>query len=141
MRLSNPALLIGDDDLNLREALGEVFRPRGFRTFLAANGEEALEILRHEVIHLALLDVHMPKLGGLETLQQVHELRILVPCILVSAQLDDFVLQKAREFQAYSVLFKPFSLAEIVRTVSKALEQIYHWQSHQFRSFDTSAEF
>ena len=56
-----PSILITDDDLDFRETLRFVFEPRGFRTLLAGDGEEALEIMRGEQVHLVLLDVHMPQ--------------------------------------------------------------------------------
>ena len=64
----SPSLLITDDDSDFRETLQVVFEPQGFRTLLAGDGEEALHIVRHEEVHLLLLDMHMPKLTGLETL-------------------------------------------------------------------------
>ena len=88
MRLELPSLLITDDDRDFRETLRNVFEPR-FRTLLAGDGEEALDIVRREEVHLLLLDMHMPKLTGLETLRQVKRFKSLLPCILLSARLDD----------------------------------------------------
>jgi CheY-like chemotaxis protein len=62
------SILITDDDRGCREALCEIVASEGFRTLLAESGEEALEIIREERIHLALLDMHMPRLTGLETM-------------------------------------------------------------------------
>ena len=66
----------------LRETLCEVLSPQGFRTLLAEDGEQAVRIVRTERVHLVLLDMHMPKLTGLETLRQVKQLKALLPCIL-----------------------------------------------------------
>lgn len=121
----NPALLIGDDDRCLRETLGEVFRPRGFRTFLAADGEEALSILRAHEIHLALLDLHMPKLSGLDAIRAVRELRLSLPCVLVSANFDEQIRAQARLLEVVRLLAKPFSLDEVVRTVLEIMDQWY----------------
>ena len=67
-----------------------VFAPRGFRILLAGDGEEALHIVRTQVVHLALLDMHMPKLTGLETLRLVKQFKAMLPCILMSAHWDEF---------------------------------------------------
>ena len=69
MLIETPSLLITDDDPGFRETLRVVFEPRGFRTLLAGDGEEALQIVHQEQVHVVLLDVHMPKLTGLETLR------------------------------------------------------------------------
>ncbi|MCS7238385.1 MAG: response regulator [Thermoguttaceae bacterium] len=121
----HPALLIGDDDRLLRETLGEVFRPRGFRTFLAADGEEVLSILRANEIHVALLDLHMPKLSGLEAIRAVRELRLSLPCVLVSANFDEQIRAQARLLEVVRLLAKPFSLEEVVRTVLEIMEERY----------------
>ena len=83
MLLKSPSLLITDDDSDFRETLHLALEPRGFRTLLAGDGEEALQIVRREEVHLLLLDMHMPKLTGLETLRLVRQFRAMLPCILL----------------------------------------------------------
>ena len=95
MLLEIPTLLITDDDPGFRETLRVVFEPRGVHTLLAGDGQEAIEIVHQEKIHLVLLDMHMPKLTGLETLQQLKEFRAMLPCILLTAQLDDRIVEQA----------------------------------------------
>jgi len=122
-----PSLLITDDDDQFRATLGEVFRPRGFRTLLAGDGEEALRIIRTQPVDLLLLDMHMPRLTGLETLRRVRQIRALLPCILLSARLDQVIVEQARREHAFSVLAKPVTLEQITSTVHEALARAYHW--------------
>ena len=68
-----PSLLITDDDYDFRETLRGVFEPRGFHTLTAGDGEEALEILKHETVHLALFDMHMPRLSGLDAIRRLKQ--------------------------------------------------------------------
>jgi len=96
MQIEMPSLLITDDDPGFRETLRVVFEPKGLRIYLAGDGEEALEIVHREQVHVVLLDMHMPKLTGLETLRQLKQFRALLPCILLSAQLDDSIVEQAR---------------------------------------------
>jgi CheY-like chemotaxis protein len=119
--------LITDDDPDFRETLEGVFAPRGFRTLLAGDGEEALHIVHTQEVHLVLMDMHMPKLTGLETLRQVKQFRALLPCILLSAQWDDRLIEQARSAQAFLILRKPIGLGEITGAVRQALERTYHW--------------
>ena len=123
-----PSILITDDDRDFRETLASVFRPRGFRTLMAQDGQEALEIVRRQDVHLLLLDLNMPRLGGLETLRQVKRYKALMPCIILSAGLDDALIQQARAERAFSVLSKPVSCREITSAVELALWQAYHWR-------------
>lgn len=127
MSLKTPSLLITDDDRGIRETLRDVFQPRGFQTFLAADGEEALDIVHHEEIHLVLIDMHMPKLSGLETIRRVKQIRAVLPWILISAALDEAIAQEAREIDVFGVLAKPIRCAEITRIVGQAMQTIYGW--------------
>ena len=54
------SILITDDDRDCRETLRDIVEPQGFRTLLASSGEEALDIVHGEPVHLVLLDMHMP---------------------------------------------------------------------------------
>ncbi len=127
MLLETPSILITDDDRDFRETLREVFEPRGFRTWLAADGDEAIEIVRNEQVHLTLLDMHMPRLSGLEALRQIKRIHAIVPCILISAEMDEALAEAARRADAFSVHSKPIRLAELTGTISRAMRQIYDW--------------
>jgi len=127
MLVEAPLLLITDDDADFRETLQGVFEPKGFRTVLAGDGEEALHVVRSQEVHLVLLDMHMPKLTGLETLRLVKRIRARLPCILLSAELDDLIIEEARLARAFSVLSKPVTLRQLTGTVHKALQRAYNW--------------
>ncbi len=127
MLLETPSLLITDDDPGFRETLRVVFEPRGFRTLLASDGEEALKIVHTETVHVVLLDVHMPKLTGLETLRMMKEFRAMLPCILLSAQLDELIVEQARREHAYQVLAKTVTVGQITGAVRQALQRTYAW--------------
>jgi CheY-like chemotaxis protein len=127
MLVENPSLLITDDDPDFRETLRIVFEPRGFRTLLAGDGLEALNIVRNETVHVVLLDMHMPKLTGLETLRMLKEFRAMLPCILLSAQLDEWIVEQARLAHAYLALSKTVSVKQITGAVQQALQRTYAW--------------
>ncbi len=129
MRLETPRLLITDDDRDFRATLVDVLRSRGFDTLEAGDGEEALDVLHHEQVHLLLLDMHMPRLSGLETIRRLRklELEVVVPWILISAALDDEIVAEARAAAVFSVLPKPLRLPQLTTAVSAALRQTYNW--------------
>lgn len=129
MNLVTPSLLITDDDADFRATLRDVFEPRGFRTLLAESGEEALGIVRQETVHLLLLDMHMPKLTGLDTIRQVHTHYPTLPWILMTARLDEQLRNQAEQEQASSVLPKPFSFLDLTTAVGKALHEAYGWDN------------
>ncbi len=119
------SILITDDDRGCREILREIFEPEGFRTLLAESGEEALDIVHRESVHLALFDLHMPRLTGLETLELVRQINALLPCILVTADASEGVMRQAFQARAYSVIPKPVSKGVVLYTVVRALVRVY----------------
>jgi len=119
------SILITDDDCGCREALRAIMEPEGFQTVLAASGEEALEIVRERTVHLAFLDMHMPTLTGLETLQLVRQINAILPCILVTADANELLIRQAFLAQAYSVIPKPVSKNVVLYTVVRALVRVY----------------
>ncbi len=120
----SPSLLITDDDRDFRETLRDVFEPRGFHTVLASDGVEALEIVRTREIHLVLIDMHMPRLSGMEAIDRIKEFKSRIPCILISGQLDDEIRHRV---QAFDVLSKPVSFDQVTRSVSLAMQTTYNW--------------
>ncbi len=118
-------LLITDDDRQARETLREVFEPVGFRTLLAESGEQAIEIVQSEEIHLALMDMHLPRLTGLETVEIVRQLRGLLPTILLSADRDDWLMRQALSARVFCVLAKPVNKNVLIYVVTRALAKFY----------------
>ena len=119
------SVLIADDDPGCRDLLREIVEPEGYRALLASSGEEALDIVQHERVHLALFDMHMPKLTGLETLQLAHQFNAVLPCILVTADATEELMRQAFLVRAYSVIPKPVSPAMLLYTMVRALVKAY----------------
>jgi CheY-like chemotaxis protein len=119
------SVLLADDDRLQLDTLQDILEPQGFRTLRAADGEEALEIARQEIIHVALFDVHMPKLTGLETLQLLRQFNILVPVILITADSSSALLRHAIQASASSVIPKPVSKNVVLYTLTRVLGRSY----------------
>ncbi|MGZ3336770.1 MAG: response regulator [Isosphaeraceae bacterium] len=100
--------------------------PEGFRTFLAESGEEAIDIVKDHEVHLALMDMHLPRLSGLETIAIVRQIKGLIPTILISADRDDNLLRRALSEHAFCVLAKPVSKHVVIYVVTKALQKYYN---------------
>lgn len=120
------SILITDDDAGMRETLRDILAPSGYRTFLAESGEEAIDIVREHQVHIALLDMHLPRLSGLETLAIFRQMRAALPAILISGECDESLMRRALSEKAYCVLAKPVSRHVIVHVVHKALLKFYN---------------
>src|SRR6516225_8954223 len=120
------SLLITDDDRAARETLREIFAPQGFHTLMAESGEEAIDLVRTHEVHLALMDMHLPRLSGLETIAIVRQIKGVLPAILISADPDENLMRRALSEHAFCVLAKPVSKHIVIYVVTKALEKYYN---------------
>ncbi len=126
MTMDRPySILITDDDPAQRETLREIFEPVGYRTLLAESGEQAIDIVKDQDVHLALMDMNLPKLSGLETITIFHQIKGVLPAILITAEHDDHLVRKALSAHAFCVLAKPVSRNVVIYVVTRALEKFY----------------
>ena len=120
------SILIADDDRGTREALGEMLANRGFRTVLAADGGEAVELVQVDLVHLVLFDMHMPRLTGLEAFAVIRQtLDRILPAVLMTADATNDLIRQALAAQVYSVIPKPVSGNVVLHTLERALARVY----------------
>ena len=119
------SILVTDDDRGSRETLADLLAERGFSTITAGSGEEAIDIVRVEVIHLVFFDMHMPRMTGLEALQQVRLFNELLPAILVTADATGKLIRQALQAQVFSVIPKPLNKNVVLHTLTRALDEVY----------------
>ena len=118
-------ILVTDDDSGSRRTLAGVLADCGFGTVEAASGEEAIDIVRVETIHLVFFDMHMPRMTGLEALERVRLINELLPAILVSGDVTRELMRQAHQAQVYSVIPKPVNKGVVLTTLARALTRIY----------------
>ena len=116
-------ILIVDDEEVLRDVLDAVLRREGFEIIPAASGEEALSILDNQDVDLAILDIMLPGISGIDTLRAIRISNPSLPVIVITAfsSIDGAI--EAMKHGAYHYIPKPFKNEEVVITVNKALEQ------------------
>jgi CheY-like chemotaxis protein len=120
-------ILITDDDRATRETLRDIVAPEGYLTLMAESGEEAIDLVRQHEVHLALMDMHLPRLSGLETLAMFRQIRGVIPSILITADRDDNLMRRALSEHAFCVLAKPVSKHVVIYVVHKALKKYYNY--------------
>jgi CheY-like chemotaxis protein len=102
-----------------------LLEPQGVQTILAHSGREALDLIEHTLIHAAVLDSHMPGLGGLQVLKLLRELHKPVPAILLADHLSNHLLREALGMQVFSVLSKPVDFNLLLDALARILRR-YH---------------
>ncbi len=123
-----PNLLVTDDDSAFRGVISEALTRRGFHVTEARDGQEAIEKIATSNVHLAIMDVHMPRLTGLEVMHHLTSQPAAPPLVLMSAQWDDESRREAERMRAYKTLSKPIPLARLRDVVCGALAEIYGWR-------------
>jgi CheY-like chemotaxis protein len=112
-------VLVVDDEPDIRDVLQCALPRKGFAVWVAADGEEALDVYRgcFETIDVALLDVLMPRLDGPATLTALRQLRPELPCCFMTGYLGDYTAEDLRRKGARALLTKPFCLPEVVQVL------------------------
>lgn len=123
-----PNLLVTDDDSAFRQVVCEGLRRRGFRVTEASDGQEAIDVISHSKVHVALVDVHMPRVTGLEVIRHLHQHPQSPPCVLMSAKMDDEIRREAERMCAYQVLSKPIRMVQLTDIICGALSDVYGWR-------------
>lgn len=109
-------VLIVDDEPQARRVLRTALIPRGFEVSDARSGEDALEILRHEMPDVILLDLKLPGIDGLETCRTIREYSD-VPIVVVSARKSQTEKVQALESGADDYVTKPAGIEELVARI------------------------
>ena len=80
----NETILIVDDEISICQSLRAILVDEGFQVLVAGSGEEALKVIAEEMPQLVLLDIWLPGIDGLETLQEIKALHPNVMVIMMS---------------------------------------------------------
>lgn len=124
-------LLIAEDEKDLADALEAILKHKGYNSETVYNGRDALDYLLEESYDLALLDIMMPKLSGLQVLSELRLKGNTIPVLLLTAksQLED----KVEGFRtgADDYLTKPFAMEELLVRIEALLRRPRHTYEDQ----------
>ncbi len=116
-------ILLVDDDTGVRTVFSSILRKEGYRVTAVKNGYEAIKVIDEESFDLALVDLRMPGLDGIQVLEKIKSRRPQTRVIIYSAYglVEDAV--EAMRKGAADYLNKPFSPNELELSLKKALEK------------------
>jgi DNA-binding NtrC family response regulator len=115
-------ILIVDDEEIVRYSFRKLFREPGFEIMEAANGLEAISVIKKELPDLVLMDIEMPGLNGLEAIQRIKSLNPQLPVIIMTAFGTSERVIAAMKYGAYDYLEKPFDVARLKEVILEAIE-------------------
>ena len=121
--IKKPQILVVDDEKDLRELLQENLEDAGFVCFTASSGRDALKVFAAEAIDLAVLDVMMPVMSGVDLFTRVKKEYPRVAVLFLSAENRmDVAVSQIKE-GALDYLVKPVEEAKLIEAVNEALDK------------------
>ncbi len=120
--MKNATLLIVDDEKNILSSLSRPLLKEGYQVRTALTGQEALDVIQQEAIDLALLDVWLPDIDGLNVLQKAKEIAPDLIAIVMSGHGNIDTAVKATKLGAFDFMEKPLNLDKVLLLIEHALK-------------------
>lgn len=123
-------ILILDDEKHITDSLKRLLKSTGYNIITANTSEDALNAVRNEVIHVAILDILIPNMDGLTVLNIIKEISGLTQVIVMSAYSTVDRIVAALENGANDFLIKPFDgIEEVINVVNRSAEKLERWKT------------
>jgi len=122
---ANSKVLIVDDDPRVRGTLSDVLKLKGHAPLTAATGKEALERIEAESPAVALIDLKLEDMSGLELMKEMRSRSLLdTACIIITGYASQESAIEAMNLGAYSYLRKPYDVDQLLLTIRRAIEKL-----------------
>ena len=126
-------ILVVDDDKEIVNAIEIYLSQEGYHIIKAYDGEEALEKLKENEIHLIILDIMMPNKDGIETLQEIRKDKT-IPVIMLSAKSEDYDKISGLNTGADDYVTKPFNPLELIARVKSNIRRYVDFNQANVKS-------
>ena len=116
-------ILVVDDDPNLRKTLIDILRVKGYASAAAGSGGEAIAAAERENISVALIDLILPDMSGLDVMARIKSLSPLTEAIILTghASMDSAI--EATRRGAFSYLLKPYQMDDLLRNIQHGIDR------------------
>jgi len=112
-------ILVVDEQYGDRETLKAVLEARGYRVATAADGDEAIRMVKEKHYDIIFLDVKLPGMDGVETFEQVKQIDPKAAVIMMTGYTEEELMKKAISGSAYTCLYKPFDMEKVISLVEE----------------------
>ena len=124
MKKEETVILVVDDDKEIREGIRIYLTQDEYQVLEASNGEEALEVIKEQEVHLIIMDIMMPGLDGIQATRSIRKTNN-VPILMLSAKNEDIDKISGLQVGADDYLTKPFSPMELLARVKSMLRRYF----------------
>jgi two-component system OmpR family response regulator/two-component system response regulator QseB len=118
-------VLLADAQDPWHATVRQLLAPQGVRTVSVRSGREALSLIEQRQVHVAVLDVDMPGLGGLQVVRRLTQRDNAPPTILLAEQLSAQLLHEALGMKVFSVLGKPVDFNVLLDALARVMRRRY----------------
>ena len=117
------SILVVDDDPNLRKTLFDILKAKAYAPTTAATGKAALDRVEEEMPVVALIDLRLEEMSGLEVMREIKERSPGTECIVLTGYASQSSAIEAVNLGAYSYVQKPYEVGQLLVTIRRAIEK------------------
>ncbi|MEE9591247.1 MAG: response regulator [Thermodesulfobacteriota bacterium] len=108
------SILIVDDDSGMTDTLTDVFDEMGYTVAVAEDGFAAIDKIKRELYDVALMDIKMPRMNGVETFKEIKKINPSMKVIMMTAYAMEELIKEALREGALDVIHKPLDIDKVV---------------------------
>lgn len=123
MENNNYHILVVEDDKEIREGVEIYLKNQGYQVYQAANGQEGLQVIEKQEIHLAIVDIMMPVMDGVTMLMKLRSMHYEFPVLMLSAKSEEVDKIMGLNMGADDYITKPFTPLELLARVNSHLRR------------------
>jgi signal transduction histidine kinase len=125
-----PKILIADDEQVIRDLFERFLSQEGYRVSTAIDGQDALEKIKKENYAMLILDLKMPKISGMELLEQIREIKKDLIIIIITGYATVETAKEAIKQGCFDYITKPFNIEEVAIIIKRAFD-IHRWEQEK----------
>ena len=115
-------VLVVDDQIGMLETFTDILEHKGFSVATAEDGFQAIERVKEQGFDIIFMDIKMPGINGVQTFREIKKINPKASVIMMTAYSVEDLVKEAIEEGAYTVIYKPFDMDKVIRTIERVLE-------------------
>lgn len=139
--MARNSILLVDDEAGIRKSLGAILKEEGFKVEAVGSGEDCLALLESKSFELILLDVWLPGIDGLQTLESIKRMKIDSVVVMISGHGTIETAVKATRLGAFDFVEKPLSIGKTVLVIKNALENKHLQEENRILKSELGARY